>query len=271
MKKKLSIFFLLEIILLNLPELISANERHFTYVYETLTLPPNVREIEVWNTYRSNRNFFYRRMDQRIEYEFGVSKNLMSAFYLNYSWILQDSNGKEINGDDVLRQEISISSEWKYKLLDRVADPIGLGIYGEATLGLNEYELEGKLLIDKQFNNFLLAFNGVIEHEWESELEKGEIENESELFFEFDLGVAYLINNAFSLGVEIVNYNNINEGSWKNSALFAGPVVSYTSENWWVTLTLLPQLTSIKGATDGKFVLDNHEKIESRLLFSFSL
>lgn len=268
--KYISTLFMLIVLLIDSKSTL-ANERRFTYTYETLTLPPGVREIEIWNTYRTDRDYFYRRMDQRIEFEFGVTDNLMAAFYLNSSWLSQDSNGEESQGEAISSQEISISSEWKYKILDRVADPIGFGLYGEATIGLNEFELEGKILLDKQVNSFLVAFNGVIENEWETELEKGITENESELLLEFDLGIAYLVNNAFSLGIEVRNHNEVKESIWEYSALFAGPVISYATESWWATFTLLPQVTSFKGGTNGNLVLDEHEKFEARLLFSFHL
>lgn len=269
---KLSLQLLLLLLLLSfVSEPFYANERRFTYVYETSTLPMGAREIEIWNTYRTNRDYYYRRMDQRIEYEFGITDNLMSALYLNASWITRDSNGPLDDGDAVSSQSISISSEWKYKLMDRTADFLGMALYGEATLGLNEAELEGKLLFDKQVSNFLFAFNGVIEQEWESELEDGETEVEKELSFEFDFGAAVLLSNAFSLGIEVRNHNEVIEGTWEFSALFAGPVLSYATEYWWATLTFMPQVKALKGADTGNLVLRDHEKFETRLLFSFHL
>jgi hypothetical protein len=234
-------------------------------------LPIGAREIELWNTFRNNRGYFYRRIDQKIEYEFGVSNNLMSALYLNYSSRLEDDNGSAPGGSAAASSSLSISSEWKYKVLDRVADPVGLGLYGEATLGLDEFEFEGKLLIDKQIGKWLLAFNAVAENEWESELEAGETQTSSELTVEFDLGIAYALHPQWSLGFELRNHNEVVKGNWEHSALFAGPVVSYTAESWWATLTVLPQITSFKGATNGNLVLDGHEKLEARLLFSFHL
>ena len=155
--------------------------------------------------------------------------------------------------------------------MDRVADPIGLAVYGEASLGLNEVELEGKILLDKQVDNFLFAFNAVVEHGWETELEEGITETKKELTLEFDLGCSYSVTNAFSFGFEARNHNEIKESRWEHSALFAGPVVSYSAETWWATLTVLPQVTSFKGATNGKLVLDEHERVEARLLFSFHI
>ncbi len=247
------------------------NDRKFAYTYETLVLPTSVREIEVWNTFRTDRRHFYRRLDQRVEYEFGVSNNVMSALYLNHSSRVQDSNGDLPGGSAVSSSSFSVSTEWKFKLLDRVADPLGLGLYAEATLGPDEVELEAKLLLDKQVGRWLVAFNAVAENEWEAELLGGVAETFSEFTAEFDLGVAYTLDTQWSLGLEVRNHNKIIKGDWRHSALFAGPAVSYSADSWWATLTVLPQVTSFKGATNGNLVFDGLERVEARMLFSFHL
>ena len=248
-----------------------ANERRFAYTYETSVLLPGNREIEVWNTFRTGKSYFFRRIDQRVEYEFGVSRDLMSAVYLNYSMKTQDSNGDAPGGNSTSSYELGFSNEWKYKLSDRVADPLGIGLYGEFTLIPGEFELEGKILFDKELKDFLFAFNGVVEHEWKSKLDNGASKTLKELKVEFDLGAAYFLSPQFCIGFEIRNHNEIVSGTWEHSALFAGPVLSYTTDKWWATATVLPQLTSFKGATDGNLVLNEHERIETRLLFSFQL
>lgn len=247
------------------------NDRKFTYTYESSVLASGLREIELWNTHRSGKDYFFRRIDQRIEYEFGLGGNVMSALYMNYSWKLGDSNGSLPGGTATSSYSLSISSEWKYKLLDRVADPVGFALYGEATVGLDETELEAKLIFDKQVGDVLFAFNIVAENEWATEVVNGLSATESEFKGELDFGVAYEVSPSFSLGMEVRNQNKAVGGVLKYSALFAGPVVSYSESTWWATFTLLPQVAALKGATGNGLVLDDHEKLEARLLFSFHL
>ena len=247
------------------------NDRKFAYTYESSVLASGLREIELWNTHRSGKGYFFRRIDQRIEYEFGLGGDLMSALYMNYSWKLGDSNGSLPGGTAASSYSISISSEWKYKLLDRVADPVGFALYGEATVGLDETELEAKLIFDKQIGDVLFAFNIVAENEWATEVVNGLSMTESEFKGEFDFGIAYEVSPQFSFGLEVRNHNEVVNGVWEHSALFAGPVVSYSTSSWWATLTLLPQVAAFKGATENGLVLDEHEKMEARLLFSFHL
>ncbi|HLF19649.1 MAG TPA: hypothetical protein VI704_02560 [Bacteroidota bacterium] len=259
------------VFLIGSSSLLIGNDRKFTYTYESSVLSSGLREIELWNTHRSGKNYFFRRIDQRIEYEFGLGGNVMSALYMNYSWRLGDSNGSLSGGTATSSYSMSVSSEWKYKMLDRVADPLGFALYGEATVGLDEMELEAKLIFDKQVGDVLFAFNIVAENEWATEVVNGFSTTASEFKGELDFGVVYDVNPSFSFGMEVRNRNKVVAGVLKYSALFAGPVVSFSESTWWATFTLLPQVAALKGATGNGLVLDGQEKMEARLLFSFHL
>ena len=116
----------------------SANDRHFGYTYETAVLPPGQRELEVWNTWRSGRDSYYSRFDHRLEFEVGLTGQLMTAFYLNFHGITEQ------NAEDVRESHFAydgVSSEWKLKLSDPVADAIGSAGYLEFTAGPSLYEI----------------------------------------------------------------------------------------------------------------------------------
>lgn len=249
----------------------SANERRFAFTYETPVLSPGARELEIWNTYRSGRPSYFRRLDQRIELEFGVADRLMTAFYLNYEWKVGDENGTGVGGGLATEQTASIANEWKYKLLDRVADPLGVALYGEYTLGLSEQEVEFKVILDKQAGRFLLAGNLIGEYEWEDELEDGVLETEKELKLGVSGGISYAMSAHFSMGLEVVQQNVLVEGRVEHAALFAGPVLSYATEEWWATFSLLPQVTAFKGERTDGLDLEEFERAQARLLLSFHL
>ncbi|MDD8017956.1 MAG: hypothetical protein PHP42_06255 [Bacteroidota bacterium] len=271
--KRIYIFF--SFVLLSAGSLNTAisNERRFSYTYETSVLPRGAREIELWNTDRRGRPYFYRRLDQRIEYETGVANNLMSAFYLNYSWQINDSNGELPGGSKASTYSVSISNEWKYKLMDRVADPIGLALYAEGSTGPDESDIEAKLLFDKEVDGFLFALNFAGEQEWAYDVDNGDNIFNTELKSEINLGIAYLVSHSFSFGIEARQQNVAIDKIIKHSSLFAGPVLSYSANGWWATLTVMPQIKSFRGATtqNKQLDLDEYEKIQTRLLFSFHL
>jgi hypothetical protein len=242
----------------------AANERHFTYTYESAVLPAGGKELEVWSTARIGREDYFVRFDERLEFEVGLTDALQTAFYLNWTAVTADVAP---DTRESVTEFTGVSSEWKLKLMDPVADAVGLGLYGELAGGTDEAEIEGKLIIDKQVGDLLVAGNLVLANEWELEPEETETEQEVELV----LAGAYFLRPGLSAGLELRNHNEIVEGEWEHSALFLGPVVGYATDDWWATITLLPQLPALKKEGDGSRVLDEHEKLEARLLFSFHL
>jgi hypothetical protein len=238
----------------------AASERHFTYTYESGVLRPGAREIEPWSTFRLGRSDFYRRLDTRIEAELGLTDRLQTSFYLNMSALSSDTplgrtSTTELQG---------ISSEWKLKLSDPVADRAGLAVYGELSAGPSAVELEGKLILDKRVGRFLGALNLVGEREWETE-EEG---TETESVFEVDAAGCFFLTPRLTAGLELRSHTVfLPDAEPTRSALFVGPTVSYTREGWWVAASVLPQVRALAGASDGHLELEEHERVEVRVLF----
>ena len=111
----------------------------------------------------------------------------------------------------------------------------------------------------------------MVEREWATEFENGEANTKLELTAEFDLGISYAFDHNFSAGIEVRNINETASGEIEHSPIFAGPVLSYSTDTWWMTATVLPQIGSFRGATSGHLVLEDNERVEARLLLSFHL
>jgi hypothetical protein len=252
------------------PRRAAANERHFTFTYESATLPRGAREIEVWTSPALGRGHFYARFDQRFEFEVGVTDRLMTAFYVNFS----GSNETVFDPATMTKQRQQsfdfggVSSEWKYKLSDPVADAVGLALYGEVLVSPTESELETKLILDKQVGDLLLAANIVGEYE----LEYGTIqETEPEVKLEGHLALGYQVHPGLWLGLEARSETILEEGEkLESSTLHAGPVLAYGSKGWWAAFTLTPQLPALK-SEHGTRDLAYKEALTARLLFAFHL
>jgi hypothetical protein len=198
MKKSLKIIVLL-VPMLAIVLISNAQDRLFTYTYQSAVLNKGQREIEVWNTFRTGKADYFSALDNRTEFEIGLGKNLQTAFYLNLSTLTSTATALGIKSLDT-KNEISFSNEWKYKLLDPVADPIGLALYGEYGIGSKEYELEAKVIVDKKIGAFTLATNAI----YELELEPGYKNNEYELEAEehkadLNVSAAYALNSKLNL------------------------------------------------------------------------
>ncbi len=106
-----------------------------------------------------------------------------------------------------------------------------------------------------------------MENSFEKKNNKIEKEIEKEGILEFNYALMFKPTTSFGLGVEFRNHNVINEEKvWENSAFFAGPVLSYSTKNFWINLTVLPQISNFKG---NGLDLHDHEKFNTRLLFSY--
>lgn len=248
-----------------------AQDRLFTYTYQSTVLNQGQKEIEVWNTIRTGRKDFYLRYDHRTEFEIGLGHNLQTAFYLNATTKSQtaiDNGSKQLETEN----EISFSNEWKLKLLDPVANPVGLALYGEYGIGSKEFELEGKLLIDKKINNLTFATNAVYELELEPEYEGPELEWEKEHKVDVHLAAAYSFTPKFHLTMENVCKNVFEEGELEHSALYSGLGTSYIGDRYWINCTVLPQIAAFKGNEQGERLnLHEFEKVQFRVLFSYVL
>jgi len=242
-----------------------ANERHYSYVYESTVMGKGAKELEIWTTPKLGKDMgYYARMENRIEFEVGLSNRLLTAFYLNTRQTTADNN----TGVNTTEFEFEgISSEWKYQI-SKPTGALGFALYAELGLNTDEVELETKLIFDKKFGKTFMALNFTFEPEWE--LTPGKSEQETKL--ETSFGLSHEFTPHFSAGIEARQHNVFAEGELEHSALFAGPVVSVSQPSWWATLTVMPQITAFKNKTPGKNLdLSEYTKLEARLIFSLEL
>lgn len=249
-----------------------ANERKFSYTYETATMPQGQVEVEAWNTLRFGKDAFYSALDQRLEIEWGLAHQAQGALYLNFG--SQTSAAKDAQGNWIMNGKYiqlnekhsfkGMSFEWKQQLLNSALNPLGFAYYAELGLQANEVELEGKLLFDKNFGKWTTALNleGEIELEAEAEAEgkESKTEVEAEAYkWAADWGLSYALSPRLGLGLES-RVHSVIEGDESEMAFFAGPNLSFGGDRFWGVITVLPQIGQ-------KF--DQHEQLESRLLMGF--
>jgi hypothetical protein len=257
----------------------SASERRFTYTYGTDVLTPGQVEIEPWSTFRIGREGFYLRMDHRLEFEVGLASWVQTALYLNLTSTAQDvASPAGPTERDIELEWGGVSWEWKFKLTDAVADPIGVGLYVEPGIAPDEGELEAKVLLDKRAGDVYFAYNLIGEYEAEFGTPN---ETEHEFALENVAGLAYFFTPNVAAGLEVRNVSLFEaEEGFETSTFFAGPTVSFSQEKWWAALTVLPQLASIKaeeeeegGAEEEESAqdLEHHERLSVRMLLGFHL
>lgn len=267
MRKTIISLFIISLCIVNIKTI--AQDRVFAYMYGSNNLAKGMKDVEVWNTLHLGRDYLYRKLESRVEFEIGLSNRVQTSFYLNY----KQEFGAPAGESSLSSPKISFSNAWKVKLTDAVAHPIGSSVYAEYYIAANELELEGKVILDKRMGKHYVDFNGIVENEWEWEVEDSITEIESEFKFELDLGYMYFINKSWGIGIEARNHNIVQEGTLNYSAFFAGPTLSYTADRFWLLFNILPQVSKFKSinTNDDWRDLTKHEMVQFRLIFAYNL
>jgi hypothetical protein len=235
--------FTLPILLLSMlpPAASLAGARHFTYVYEAVTSAPGSVDIENWLTWSRTTN--PQRVDQldfRHEFEFGLTDRFQVSVYVADWFYASDPGHSGFTYSDSALELI-------YNLTNPVLNPVGLSVYEEIRAGDRVFELESKLIAQKNLGPLILAYNATLEAVWEGtgwQDRRGELQQA--------LGVSYEVSPRVSAGVELLHEFVFPD--WRDKAkirnVFVGPNVSFRHSNWFVTVTALAQATDTPDEAD---------------------
>ena len=218
-----------------------ASVRHFGYVYEAVTTAPGSLDIENWVTWsRTSNPQRADEVDFRHEFEFGVTENFQASLYVaDWSYSADRQNSGFTYSDSAL--------ELIYNLTNPVIDPVGLAMYEEIRAGDRVFELESKLIAQKNIGPLILAYNVTLEAVWEG---TGWQDREGEL--QQALGASYEISQRLSVGIEMLDEFVFPE--WRDNErirnFFIGPNVCFRHKDWFVTVTGLAQATNTPDEAD---------------------
>jgi hypothetical protein len=215
--------------------------RHFTYIYEAVTSAPGSVEMENWITW--NRTSDPQRADEvdfRHEFEFGLTDKFQASVYVADWFYTRDQENSGFAYSDSAVELI-------YNLTNPVVDPIGLSIYEEIRAGDRIFELESKVIAQKNFGAWIFAYNATLETVWEGDgwqTRKGELQQA--------LGASYEISPRVSVGAELLHEFVFPD--WRDQEhirnVFVGPNISYRHGSWFVTVTALAQATHTQDEPD---------------------
>lgn len=218
--------------------------RHFTYLYEAPTSAPGSVELENTITW-ARTNGSDAHLDDiafREELEIGITDHFQLGIYpLDWAY----HRGADADGDGFSYNGGAV--ELIYNLSNPVVDPVGISLYEEIAAGRQHFELESKLIVQKNFGRLILDYNATLEAEWEA---KGLNEQDGEL--QQALGASYEISPRISIGIELLHEFVFPD--WRDADrirnVFIGPNASYRHGNWFVTVTALAQATDTHDEAD---------------------
>jgi hypothetical protein len=216
---------------------VEAGQRRFVYSYETVTSPKGSREYEQWLTWKAHKanDSDYYKLEFRHELEFGITDNFQLGLYLA-DWEIENGEAEYTKS----------AIELIHSFTDPTADPLGTALYFESGLGPEEFELEGKLLLQKNLGPVSLVYNFIVEAKWEGDgydEEVGEIKN--------SFGIGYQISPSFSVGIEGLHEVELEDWSESGDNVFyLGPNLCLRRGGFFATLAPLVQVTDVDGEPD---------------------
>jgi hypothetical protein len=243
-----------------------ADENLFGYVKGAEPLPKEALELYGQFTQRSDKGTgTYRALDTAVELEYGATDRLAISGELLAMGI--DTEGLTIDGylpkDNSYALRLSgAEAKLKYNFLSPAKDVVGLSVltsFKFTTLDPHSGQdkdamtFEEKLLLQKYFLDGELILVGNIGLEVTravrapiDDLPAGfdwPTEPEMEIGIDLAAGLTYRFAPSWFAGVEAwYAQENETEVGLERWSLQAGPVLHYGGQQWWATLTWLPQL-----------------------------
>jgi len=273
-----------------LPSIPSHAAPDFGYVYTADTEEAGETELSLWATDRRGKDEgHYDAQDYRVEVERGITDRFQVSTYANLAGHHIRNVGGEFERESRDLAFQGLSAEFIYQLRAPTKGRVGFALYAEPGWSriskvkgekTREFELELKAIVQKNFlaDRLVWAGNLTLEPEWEREHEEivpGMVrpKTEQELALELATGLSYRVAPRFWLGLEgryHSVYPNWTHGLHReNYAVYAGPSVHYDGGKWSVTATWLPQLFGAPNGRGSSLELDDHERRELRLKFSY--
>ncbi len=209
--------------------------QRFAYSYEANTLAKGSYEFE------NNVNWAHSSGEDEFEFEhefeFGITDRLQVS--LLAEWAYADSD----EGSDTAF--LGAGVEAIYQLTNPSTDAVGSALLFETKIG-DEFTIESKLLLQKDFGPVTCVYNVGAEAVWE-----GDNYNEENLAVFQSFGVDYKVTPNFMVGVEGLHEMEFADWSDQESnGFFLGPNVAFRSGGFWVTAAGLWQVTDDEASPD---------------------
>lgn len=230
MAKKIKLLALLCAFLLITTQ-VFAHERKYVWTEIYQTLPKNGREIELWTTLKvpNGNRTNVNTLQYQGELEYGATNHLTLAAYQR--WETANRHGVDDNGipkkDSTNYQGFKF--EGKYRIGEKGkywVDPLlYLEWSTEPREHPNENEIEGKIVLSKDFDKFNFSYNQIME----SKLGRG-----GRTEHNYAVGAGYETFEELRLGGEMTG-NYWHPSDHKNE-MALGPTVAYSGKYFWMTI-----------------------------------
>jgi len=214
----------------------SADRRQFVWTYGYQTMPAGSAEFEHYFGYKlADRDFRDDgQYSHQLEIEVGITDRWDISVYQKFAQV--NNSGFEYDG---------FKLRTRYRLFESGQYPVDPLLYLEVKRSADHAdptEVEGKLILARNYQQFFSAFNLVTEralgsgYEWE---------------WKYDIGVGYQVIPAFSFGIE--SKGNFESGAEARQAL--GPTFSVARGTVWLSAGVLFPLNKYSSDMEFRYIL----------------
>ncbi len=221
-----------------IPTTAAANPMALPYTYNTETLSPGQVEIEEFADLTPVRaaseatglRTAYLASQFQTEIEIGIAPRLELGLYFTYVPVPSNS----LTDTAIMPEGNGIKERLRYTFADPGSWPIDVGVYGELTEGDREFELEGKILLQRRIGKLRIATNLWAEYEFEY------ANGARDVVLNPTLGATYEVTPSFHAGID-----SWLRGEWPHPApasrpfalgpeYYVGPALMYNfGKIWW--------------------------------------
>jgi hypothetical protein len=225
---------LLSLVLLALPAV--AAPRDFPLTWTSHTAGADENQFELWATPRLARTDDFLRLDTRLVWTHGVTRTVESQLSLDLDWERTDKT--ELF-------DPKLSNVWRWTTWRTAGGPFAVGGLARLSLAKDLFEVEGRLFADLEVGRVLFALN---------------VAGSTGLLWGGRTGVDTRLDESFAVkvsispnacvGLEVRGKSGWQRREYQGTALYVGPVLTWTHPAFWVTLGGYAQVASEKAPGD---------------------
>lgn len=234
----------------------AAAVRDFPFTWTSRTSAAGQSSLEAWFTPRLVRTDDYFKLDTRVAWTHGVTRTVESQLSMDFDF---EGTSKTQGVDPKL------TSLWRWTTW-RENTPFAVGGLGRVSLGLDQLEVEARLLADLKLERVLLALNVSASRAlfW-----NGRVGVDTRL--EESFAAKYVISPGAAVGLEVRAKSSWKEREYQGTAIYTGPSLTFTHAKFWVTLGGYAQVAADKADADRELEepneLRDNERFVLRLAF----